>query len=113
MEDQKIFLALNSSTQSWLNSSSSDYSDVATQGAAHFVSSFRPSGLLFVLGGSVGNGSLIGFDFLYFFEPISQRWSSQKVSRTLPKPVSNPCIAGLPGENGTYEVGRSSLLFKD
>ena len=101
----------NSSTKYWLNISSSDHSDVATQGAAHFVSSFGPSGLLFVLGGSVGNGTLTGFDFLHFFEPISQQWSSQKVCGTLPKPVSNPCVAGLPDENGTYEGERSSLLF--
>ena len=48
------FVVFNSSTQYWLNISSSDYSDVATQGAAHFMSSLGPSGLLFVLGGSVG-----------------------------------------------------------
>ena len=59
----------------------------------------------------VSNETLIEFDFLYFFESISQQWSSQKVSGTLPKPVSNPCIAGLPGENGSYEVGRSSFNF--
>ena len=77
----------NSSTQDWLNISSSDYSDVATQGAAYFLSSFGPSGLLFVLGGSVGNGTLTGFDFLYFLEPISPTMVISESERNITQTV--------------------------
>lgn len=96
----------NLTSQEWYNISASGYSNsgVATQGAAHFVPSFGPAGLLFIFGGSVANETLIGTDSVSIFDPFSQQWSSQEVSGTKPSPVVDPCVVGVQGDNNTYEV---------
>lgn len=96
----------NLTSQEWYNISASGYSNsgVATQGAAHFVPSFGPAGLLFIFGGSVANETLIGTDSVSIFDPFSQQWSSQEVSGTKPSPVVDPCVVGVQGDNNTYEI---------
>ena len=96
----------NMTSQDWYNISASGYSNdgVAMRGAAQFVPSFGPAGLMFVFGGTVANGILPGTDVVSFFEPISQQWSSQEVSGSKPSPVIAPCVVGVQGDNSTYEV---------
>lgn len=96
----------NFTSQSWYNISASGYGqdEVSIDGAAHFVPSFGPAGLLFILGGGIGHGILPGMDEIYMFDPTSQRWSSQKVSGTKPSPATLPCTIGAQGDNNTYEV---------
>ena len=73
-------------------------------GAAQFVPSFGPAGLLFVFEGSVFNNILPGTDSVSIFDPISQQWSSQEVTGAKPSPVLSPCVVGAQGDNNTYEV---------
>ena len=96
----------NITSQDWYNVSASGYSHdgVAMNGAAHFVPSFGPAGLLFVFGDSVANGTLPGTDGVSIFDPISQQWSSQEVSGAKPSSVLSPCVVGAQGDNNTYEV---------
>ena len=96
----------NTTSQEWYNVSASGYSNsgVTLDGAAHFVPSFGPAGLLFVFGGTVSEDVLPGTDSVSMFDPISQQWSFQKVSGTKPSPVVSPCVVGVQGDDKTYEV---------
>lgn len=96
----------NITSQNWYNVSASGYSPdgVAMDGAAQYVPSFGPAGLLFVFGGSLANKIFPGTDEVSIFEPISQQWSSQEVSGAKPSPVLSPCVVGAQGDNNTYEV---------
>ena len=96
----------NITSQNWYNVSASGYSPdgVAMDGAAQFVPSFGPAGLLFVFGGSLANNIFPGTDEVSIFEPISQQWSSQEVSGAKPSSVLSPCVVGAQGDNNTYEV---------
>lgn len=98
----------NITSQNWYNVSALGYSQsgASVNGAAHFVPSFGPAGLLFVLGGSIGNRILPGLDEIYMFDPISQQWSAQKASGTQPSAATWPCVVGAQGDNDTYEVRR-------
>lgn len=102
------------STQEWWNISTTAYSSTGTarEGVAHFVPDFGPAGLLFVFGG-YANGLPTPFDHAYMFEPLSQQWRRQQVTGTIPPPVSKPCMVGLAGDNGTYEVGIRGRRVRD
>lgn len=81
-------------------------------GAAQYVPSFGPAGLLLYIGGKTGGDSPLGWDSggvfstdaVYMYEPISQQWGSQKVSGDHPAQVENLCVVGVEGDNDTYEV---------
>ena len=96
----------NMTSSSWYNVSAAGYTQngVAADGAAHFVPSYGPAGLVFVFGGTVMGGTLPGTDSVSIFDPISQQWSTQQVSGTKPSPVVNPCVVGVLGDDNTYEV---------
>ena len=68
----------NFSSQEWYNVSATGYSfsGVALDGAAHFVPSFGPAGLVFFLGGVVANSALPTTDTISMFDPTSQHFSS-------------------------------------
>jgi hypothetical protein len=99
----------NISSQSWYNVSSTEYTSTGftVSGAASFVPSFGPNGLLFVFGGRYGdpdNLQYAQFDYAWMYEPISKRWTSQKVTGQIPPVRTNPCIVGAQGDNGTFEI---------
>lgn len=101
----------NESSQQWWNISTGGedgytYMGTAREGAAHFVPTFGPEGLLFVFGGFANEDTLMPFDEAYMFEPVSQRWRKQQVTGTPPAPASGQCVVGVQGDNGTYEVSR-------
>lgn len=99
----------NDSTQQWWNLSTTAYSADGSlgDGAAHFVPDFGPGGLLFIFGGSVTESeTLVSYEDVYMFEPFSQQWRKQAVSGDLPNPAVQPCVTGVKGDNGTYEVSR-------
>ena len=102
----------NITSRSWYNLSALGYSDggVAANGAAQFVPSFGPAGLLFVFGGSVASNILPETDSVSIFDPISQQWSWQEVSGAKPFSVINPCVVGAQGDNNTYEVNNVRSL---
>ena len=41
------------------------------------------------------------------YEPQSQQWRSQSTTGQIPSPVLNPCVVGVEGDNGTYEVRKA------
>ena len=106
----------NFTSMEWFNVSITDYSSegVAAAGAGHFVPGFGQAGLLFILAGEIGsNGSpfMPGLDSVFMFDPASRRWASQQTSGAVPMPVTNPCVVGVPGDNGTYEVNIDAHLI--
>ena len=107
----------NTSSQEWYNVSSNDYSysGFALNGAAQFVPSFGPNGLLFVFGGTTGpsdNVQYVSFDHVWMYDPVSQRWASQEVSGDIPNETENQCVVGAQGDDGTYEVFQQLLLVR-
>lgn len=95
----------NETSKEWRNLSSTGCSSTgtATSGAAHFVPIFGPAGLAFVFGGTA-NGQPAPFDYVFMFEPASQQWRKQQVTGDASPAVRKPCVVGLQGDHGTYEV---------
>ena len=107
----------NTSSQVWYNVSALDQSTAQStglyyDGAAHFVPSFGPEGLLFVIAGEVPQAglspnlanTLLETGTVSMYEPVSRQWKTQVVTGSPPAPCLQPCIAGAQGDNGTYEV---------
>ena len=93
----------NATSEQWYNVSSAFDNGIAVNGHAHFVPSYGPAGLLFIFGGWQGSDET-SFEWTLIYEPISQQWQSQKVTGNLPTKVDNPCVVGVEGDDGTYEV---------
>ena len=107
----------NTSSQLWYNvsalgQSTAQSTGLYSNGAAHFVPSFGPEGLMFVIAGSVpqtgrstepGN-TLLDTGAVSIYEPVSEQWKRQVVTGSAPAPCILLCIAGAQGDNGTYEV---------
>ncbi|KAK5165294.1 uncharacterized protein LTR77_009392 [Saxophila tyrrhenica] len=104
-------------SQNWYNLSTDaiSYFGTAVNGATHFVPSFGPKGLLFMLGGVSPSGRIVSwpdtfdhpgfpFDSLWMFDPWSQQWLSQSTSGQAPASVQYPCAVGLEGDDDTYEI---------
>lgn len=102
----------NTSSQIWHNVSTlaPPGDTTAYGGAALFVPSYGPDGLLFVLGGELsgpGYGAttgLLAFDTISIYEPMTQQWKLQTVTGSMPHSCTLPCVVGKQGDNGTYEV---------
>ena len=97
----------DTNSQEWFNVSSTGYSwsGTSVSGAADFVPSFGAKGLLFVLGGAANSDTaLVPFDTVSIYNHATQVWQTQKVIGDLPHLSSEPCVVGMPGDNGTYEV---------
>ncbi|KAK3705234.1 hypothetical protein LTR37_013395 [Vermiconidia calcicola] len=100
----------NDTSEIWYNVSAEaiSYYGTAVNGAAQFVPAFGPEGLLFLLGGRAAYAgewsTYFVFDDIPIYEPVSQRWLTQKTSGDIPSPVENPCAVGVDGDDGTYEI---------
>lgn len=86
-------------SQEWYNVSTTDYSSsgFTLAGAAQFVPSFGPNGLLFVFGGQYGesdNLQYAQFNYAWMYEPYSKTWTSQRVSGDIPETRKYPCVVG-------------------
>ena len=103
-------LIYNSSSQVWSNVSAFGYSNDGTSidGAAQFVPSFGPNGLLLVVGGTVSgltySPTLLSTDTVSLYDPFSSVWKTQAVTGAVPPACINTCVVGAQGDNGTYEV---------
>ena len=105
----------NTTSQEWHNVTSkyTENQGRVTNGAAHFVPSFGPEGLLVVVGGitayniditlpdpgvyvSITNG-------LYMYEPVSQEWHAQQVTGEPPEQLASHCMVGVQGDS-SYEA---------
>lgn len=110
----------NTTSQEWHNVSSQyTESGFATNGAAHFVPSFGPEGLLFVLGGVTGPdmvtsqpelGQYISMANAWMYEPVSQEWHAQQVTGESPVQLASPCVVGVEGES-SYEVRNNPQII--
>ena len=101
----------NDTSQEWYNVSSTGFSyyGAAVGGAAQFVPSFGPAGLLLVFGGTTVNGQYVPYNNVYMYEPLSQQWQTQKATGDLPNQATNFCVVGVEGDDDTYEVWRPHL----
>ena len=102
----------NDSSTQWYNVSTAcfTYNGRAAEGAALFVPIYGPEGLLFAFGGFSGDEQYVSFTEAYIFEPQSGQWAQQSVSGDIPNATADPCVVGLEGDEGTYEVCTSITL---
>ena len=100
----------NMTSQSWFNVTGGfDYQLGSRGEASHYVPTFGPAGLVLLFGGERADSnndlsSFVSFDNVFVYEPLSQRWDLQAVTGDKPPPSQAPCVAGVQGDNGTYEV---------
>lgn len=103
-------IQFNMTTKKFSNSTAGGYSfnGTAEKGAMHYVPSFGPDGLFFVLGGDdfwhSDAESLTDFDTISIYDPSSQRWFNQTTTGNIPQPRKEFCVAGIESNNGTYEM---------
>ena len=104
-------------SSNWYNVSTTDYTNTGftLAGAAQFVPSFGPNGLLFVFGGQYGepgNLQFAQFDYAWMYEPYSKAWASQKVTGDIPPVRTWPCVTGeLPAYNKHLRRSDAILLL--
>ncbi|GKT64881.1 kelch repeat protein [Colletotrichum tofieldiae] len=113
-----------SQRKTWVNHTTAPYSPSRTHysASAHYVPSFGPNGLVMVIGGneydagSDGAKNLV-MDTLWFLDPVTQEWYSQRTSGESPARRRWPCTVGAQSTNNTYEIfvfgGRDTVLFDD
>lgn len=99
----------NITSQEWYNVSITDYSSsgFTLGGAAQYIPSFGPEGLLMLFGGQFGDSDSLQyamFDYMWMYEPVSKTWGRQSVTGNIPPTRNNPCVVGAQGDNGTYEI---------
>ncbi|TDZ23877.1 Kelch repeat-containing protein [Colletotrichum orbiculare MAFF 240422] len=101
--------------QAWTNHTNVPYSQYGTitGGAAHYIPTFGPNGLVMLFGGgehvigagqSADNVGYLSFSTMYFMDPVTKVWYNQKTSGTAPSPRMWHCVVGAQGSNGTYEI---------
>ncbi|QIW95224.1 hypothetical protein AMS68_000742 [Peltaster fructicola] len=97
----------NMSSSLWYNISTGGDYTVGTQGArTQLVTNFGTDGvgILVVLAGFTQQEAGIGLDRVNMFDPVTQQWRIQRTTGSIPQPNRNPCLVGVPGDNGTYEL---------
>lgn len=103
-------VSFNMTTKLWSNDSALAFTKFGTDvgGAAEFIHSFGPNGILLLLGGGAdrdGNGAgLLDFNNLTFYDPVTKEWYWQATTGDVPLPRQKFCTVGLPGPNHTYEM---------
>ncbi|KAK5009776.1 hypothetical protein LTR28_013455 [Elasticomyces elasticus] len=124
MIPQSGLVTYNMTTNRWENHTATEYSNYGTAhyGGAEFVPVFGPQGVLVVLGGWTSNplsldysASVTPMNRIAVYEPISRTWYNQTATGKIPKPRTQFCTVGVPGDNGTYEIfmygGTSDPLY--
>ena len=111
----------NSSTGAWSNLTSTEvyttgnpelYSGQASYGAAHFVPTFGPEGVVVFFGvrppvlNPFWNATYAGsMTQLSVFEPLSQTWYNQTAAGpSIPDWRADFCTTGIAGDDGTYQM---------
>ena len=97
----------NMTTKTFSNSSAAGYqvNGTAQRGVMHYVPSFGPNGLFFVLGGDyIIPTDLRDFSTISIFDPASKTWHQQATTGFIPKARVEFCTAGVNSTNGTYEM---------
>ena len=104
-------------TATWQNQSITDLAPSGwwLDGGLHFVNGLGGSGLIIAIGGTTGeqnnpglwNQAMIPYDRIALFNPITGTWRFQTATGQIPTSSSRSCSVAVPGDNGTFEVGRS------
>ncbi|KAH6666538.1 hypothetical protein F5X68DRAFT_236977 [Plectosphaerella plurivora] len=111
------FLSFNFTSQTWTShdrpQDKPQYSSDGTLWGAKaiFVPNYGENGLIFFLGGSRGRGTgnvlYLDFNTVHFMDPVTKAWYKQSTTAlndNFPGPRHQHCIAGVAGENNTYEI---------
>lgn len=90
-------VSFNMATKLWSNDSDLAFTQFGTdvRGAAEFIDSFGPNGILLLLGGAVNaagfqntGAGLLDFNNLTFYDPVSKEWYWQATTGDVPPPTS-------------------------
>ncbi|KAK2028033.1 hypothetical protein LX32DRAFT_640423 [Colletotrichum zoysiae] len=99
--------------RTWTNYTDSPYSPSRTRyaAAAHYVPTLGPNGVIMVMGGNefdagAGGGGYIdlSMETVWFLDPVTHEWYSQKTSGRPPARRRWSCTVGARSPNGTYEI---------
>ncbi|KAF6784147.1 kelch repeat protein [Colletotrichum sojae] len=97
--------------KTWVTYNDSRYSPSRTlyAASAHYVPNFGIKGLIMIFGGSEYDsassaGEPLSMETIWFLDPVTHEWHSQKTSGDPPARRRWPCTVGAPGANHTYEI---------
>ncbi|KZL86431.1 kelch repeat protein [Colletotrichum incanum] len=100
-----------SQRKAWINHTTSPYSPSRTlySASAHYVPNFGPNGLIMIMGGSEydsgsGKAETLSMETLWFMDPVTHEWYSQRTSGEPPTRRRWPCTVGAQSTNNTYEI---------
>ena len=98
--------SFNLTSGAWSNDTAPEYlqRENGTFGMLQAVPMFGPRGLLLITGTILTDGVPDPFDNFTIYEPGEKVWYTQKASGDIPPGRSNPCVVGVNGDNGTYEM---------
>jgi Kelch motif len=100
-------------SQTWQNQSMAGAAPTGWwyESELHWVENLGGSGLVVALGGvtaqplpKLAGETLVSFNHVFFFNPITGEWQNQSTTGAVPTPRRRACSVGVPGDNGTYEV---------
>lgn len=106
-------VSYNMNSQTWQNQSMAGVAPTGWlyEAELHWVDNLGGSGLVVALGGvtaqplpELAGETLVPFDFVSFFNPVTGEWRNQSATGAIPTPRRRACSVGVPGDNGTYEV---------
>ncbi|KAF7512875.1 hypothetical protein GJ744_011978 [Endocarpon pusillum] len=100
-------ISYSMNNQTWQNQSMAGAAPTGWlyEGELHWVDNLGGSGLVVALGGVTAAGqTLVPFDYVSFFNPITGKWRNQSTTGAIPSPRRRACSVGVPGDNGTYEI---------
>ncbi|KAK1961564.1 hypothetical protein LY78DRAFT_588434, partial [Colletotrichum sublineola] len=97
--------------KTWTNYTDSPYSPSRTRYAAtaHYVPTLGPNGMIMIMGGNEldagsGGDSALSMETLWFLDPVTHEWYSQKTIGRPPSRRRWSCTVGTHSPNGTYEI---------
>ena len=107
-------LSYDANNETWQNRSMAAFAPSGwwLEGELQWASIPGGTGLVVALGGTTAlpgyprNGNeLVKLDQVGLFDPVSGEWSLQSTTGSIPPSRQSGCSVGVPGDNGTYEVG--------
>ncbi|KAL8768713.1 MAG: hypothetical protein Q9209_005131 [Squamulea sp. 1 TL-2023] len=105
----------NMTSKGFFNSSATGFNAKGTgkSGAMHYVPSFGPNGLFMIMGGTdrKDDDNNIGFDNIWVYETLENRWFNQTATGNVPAGRRNFCLAGVSSTNETYEMYGNLIDF--
>ncbi|KAL3293422.1 kelch repeat protein [Colletotrichum asianum] len=109
------YLQLNYTTPTglpaWTNRTDTPYSPSGTLYAAtaHYIPRYGSQGLIMILAGAEYNSTNqepgnLSMEVVWFIDPVTKRWYSQKTIGQAPEPRRWACVVGAQSLNNTYDI---------